>query len=947
MVDQAPSTSLNAFIETRINLEPVDQGSIVQIQLPSSGTFSRVSHPQRRVVSTTAACRNEETYTRSCLAKASSIYFSKSRIYPRNILWRVLNNDNKTLELRAVDLSKHDREPEEATVVLQLGFPNSIRRGCVALADDGDAVLSVFVVTRSNELHTLTIPTTFFCDVAASEEDAGKWYKTFSHSSFNLCNPHRLVAAGPHRLVITLDDGSIVKLNRKPGQDGSVWEALTCSEGKWGSSLRGLIRWQGSNSISFDGTVLDPSTAIAAEFSPSGAHLLTVCADHKMKIWNIAEGRVVFSMDLLGHEREPQDVSRVLLDAGNPDVLRIFESTGTIEGDEYYAVTYSPHEGGQFKIWAIRDADQGSLGIRFLYPDDILRPPDPEPGLESKVVWKLADFRICQGIQGSAIELWVLMRSNRRYKTYNLQFDLMELPAAWNNDWTSTLTRMLDQRPLPHLAMSEAQDATELWLEYLLYPGNYSCAILETALSMYRSNREVKGEKSAEATLKDRLNLAVADRVNSRQVKDEKEHGSLSAQYREAMQEEWMLLYQNIQDLEKSSWQALTLALDDSSNMPWLLFAGGCAAIRECSRLESIARNPPRALEVSTDLFEASSIEDRPRQEPKLPHELAILIQAAAGFREAFSPSLRQTCITWLKSELWQEPLFSVPKRIENYYDRCCFAEEISDSAIAGLRDGLKSIGDFDGLTTDHFLAVIKEVPQFMTTERSSLVYSRFGLKVLVKGAQETIDHHLRILSDLLVLITFIEIEVDKEITPRSNLDTSAVFMAIVEQLQRYKLMEWLAENTWTKMAGNRRPSRDGLSPKSNGTSTLTVLETLFAADVRPQSLRRDSKSTAISDAIQDLLVWITGGNESSITLDQVIVNVQCSLLKEHDLELASSFLLFQPSTPWAEYIRGRYHIASGEPTEAALCFQKAAYKMGTLGSFKLISWRVLINSNS
>ncbi|KAL8938252.1 MAG: hypothetical protein Q9216_003992 [Gyalolechia sp. 2 TL-2023] len=920
MGDQAPSASLNGFIETRIGLEPVSQGPVVQIQLPSLSTFSRASRSQRRVISNAAICHNEESYIKTCLASSSSIYFSKSRRYPRSFLWRVLDND-KVLELRSVDISKHDRQPNEASVVLQLAFPNAIRKGCVALTDGGEDILNVFVLTKSKELITLTIPTKFFCDVAASEEGPERWCKTFSHSVITLSNPLRLIAASPQQLVATLDDGGILRLNRKPDQNGSTWEALTCNEGKWTSSLRGLVRWQGSNSVRYNGAVLDPSAAIAAEFSPSRTHLLTVCVNHTMKIWNLAKGLVVFSMDLLGQERGSQDVTRFLLDAGNPEILRVFETEGVIEGDEYYVATYSPHGGGQFKIWAIRDADQGSLGIRFLHPDIVFRPPDPEPGLESKAIWKLADFQISQGSWGTAMEIWLLMRSNRRYKTYNLKFDLIDLPGAWSSDWTTNVLTSLGQQHLPHVSPSDLRDISELWLDYLLDPARCSPSVLETALSIYCSSRKLEASSGAQMDLRVRLHMAVAERVNAQQVRKANESSSVLVQYREAMQDEWRLLYQEVQDLERSSWQALTLSFDDRSDTPWLLFTGGCAVIRACSRLESVAKNEPALLQISTETLEAPSIEDGSRGESELPYRLAALIQAAAGFKEAFGPPFRQTCLVWLSDELWQEPLLSVPQRIENYYERCGFAEEITDSAIADLREALTPIGDFDGLTTAHFLAVIAQLPQLMTVESSDLIFSKFGLKALVKGAQEMVDLHSRILFDLLVLVVFVEIEVDRDITPRSNLDTSKVFMAIVDQLKRYRLIEWLAKSTWTRVEGDQKRLSDE-SPN------LSVLETLFAADVRPHSFRGQSQSAALSDTIQDLLVWITGGNDASITLHQVLVNVQCNLLKENDLDLASDFLQFQPSTPWSTYVKGRFCLSSGSTIEAALYFQKAAYKM-------------------
>lgn len=930
MGDQAPSASLNAFVETGIDLEPVGQGPVVQIQLPSISTFSRAPRSQRRVISTAAACHNEESYARSCLASSSSIYFSTSRRYPRSFLWRVLEND-KVLELRSVDISKDDREPNEATVILQLAFPNAIRKGCVVLTDGGEDILSVFVLTKSKEFVTLTIPTAFFCDGAASEEGTESWCKTFSHSAITLSNPLTLVAASPQQLVATLDDGGILRLNRKLDQNGSTWETLTCNEGKWTSSLRGLIRWQGSNSVRYNGAVLAPSTAIAAEFSPSRTHLLTVCVNHTLKIWNLEKGSIVFSMDLLGQERESQDITRVLLDAGNPEILRVFEAEGAIEGDEYYVMTYSLHEGGQFKIWAIRDADQGSLGIRFLHPDNLFRPPDPEPGLESKAIWKLADFKISQGTWGTAMEIWLLMRSNKRYKTYNLKFDLTDLPRAWSSDWTSSVPTYLNQQLLPYTSPSDLRGDSELWLEYLLHPGRYSHSLLECALSMYCSTRKVQETPNAGTDLRDRFHSAVAARVNAQQVSKSKESGTEFAQYREAMQDEWRSLYREVQDLERSSWQALKLSFDDRSNMPWLLFSGGCAAIRTFSPLESIAQNKPAVLKITTEVLEAPSIEDGPRGETELPYGLAALIQAAAEFRESLSPSCQHTCHAWLSSELWREPLLSVPRRIEDYYERCNFAEEITESAIADLREALTPIGDFDGLTTAHFLAIIAQVPQLMTVESSEQIFSKFGLKVLVKSAQEMIDLHSRLLFDLFMLIVFIEIEVDRDITPKSNLNTSVVFMALLDQLKRYRLMEWLSKSTWTRVDGDSQRLSDGKRHNTTSSPNLSVLETLFAADVRPQSLQGYSQSVTLSETIQDLLVWITGGNDASITLHQVLVNVQCNLLKENDLDLACDFLQFQPSTPWSTYVKGRFYLASGGITEAALCFQKAAYKMGTL----------------
>ncbi|KAL8863070.1 MAG: hypothetical protein Q9178_000443 [Gyalolechia marmorata] len=915
--------SLYAFTETRVDLEALDQGLVVQIQLSSS----RTSHLQRRIVSTTAgsaAFASEETYSRSCLASASSIYFSQLRTYPQSFLWRVLEN-NKVLELRSADLRKNDNTKAEATVILQLGFPSAIRRGGVALADDGGDTLTVFVLTKGNELFILTIPNKSFYNTASLDEDSSRWCNTLKPSSFVLSTPHKLVAGSAGQLVIALADGKLLTLNRRESQGGATWQEISYHDGKWGSSLRGLINWQGNNTVRYDGIVLDQNAAIAVDFSPSKTHLLTVCVNHTLKIWNLARSSNVFSMDLLGQRREPQDVPRVMLDAGSPEILRVFEADDAIAGDEYYAITFSPHDGGQFKIWAIRDADQGKSGVRFLHSDDILRPPDPDSDPESKAVWKVADFKIGGGVQGSGMELWLLMRSNKRYKIYNLRFDLVDLPAAWNDNWTLTATETLGQRQPPQFSPSDPQDASESWLDYLLYPGRYTRSLLETALSVYSSAHKLTTTKDAKASLEERLSSVIMAQVTSQPVREDAESGTPFAQCREAMQQEWSLFYQDVQDLDRMRWQPLTLAFEEHFGMPCLVFTCGCAIIRGCGRLEVVARNTPAALHEFPDLLEAPSIEDSSEQIPKLPSELSILIEGAAAFRRTFSATFRHDCHTLLSSGLWQDPLHSVPDRIANYYEHCGFAEEVTDSAIDSLKDILGPLGSFEGLTTDHFLAILERLPHLMETEESSLVSSKFGLKILVRGVQEMLNLHAQILFDLLMVVVFIEVEAHEEVLSESNLNTANVFMVLSERLKLYELMQWLAKNVWI---GHEEPRKDP------GKNSLTILESLFAADVRPQPLNRQSQSGSLTDTIQDLLVWITGGNDTTMTLDQVLVTVQCNLLKHGDTYLASDFAQFQPSTAWAMYIRGRLHLNLGETTEAALCFQKAAYKISAKQPF-------------
>lgn len=220
----------------------------------------------------------------------------------------------------------------------------------MAEAEDQD-VLSVFALTKGNELYTFTIRRDFFCHAAASEEDISRWCKASKPATFSISTPHSLIAASSLQLIVSLSDGRLLQLTRKKEEDGLKWHESTYGDGQWASSLRGLVRWQGSNTVKYNDTTLEQGTPTAMILSPDKKHIFAVCLNHSLRIWNPNKATSVFSKDLLWQHREPHEIPKVMLDPGNSNVLQVFEAGGSIEGDLYYAVTFSSHDFGQFKFW--------------------------------------------------------------------------------------------------------------------------------------------------------------------------------------------------------------------------------------------------------------------------------------------------------------------------------------------------------------------------------------------------------------------------------------------------------------------------------------------------------------------------------------------------------------------------------------------------------------------
>lgn len=939
MEEQLPTSSSSNFKEVRVSLEPHLPSSVIEFHVPSSAiTFALTSRSKRQVQTDQPTFNSEEKFSRYIIANTGSIFFGHRKKHPRSFLWRQLE-ENKVLEIRSVDLSKGEREEDEALYILRFRFSSAVRPGGIALADGEDqSILNVFALTTSNELYTLELKRAFFCDASASEEEIAQWCKIFKPASTSFSTPHQCVAISSLELFVGLSDGRILHLTRPRGSDGASWHEVACNDGQWGSSLRSIVRWEGSNTVRYGNATLDQDTAQSMAFSPDKKHLWMVCLNHTLKARNMKQGRTVYTTDLLRIAREPHERSKILLDPSNPNMLQVFEiPLYAIEGDQYYLMTFSPHGLGQFKVWAVRDANAGEKGIRDLYPDFTFRAPDPDPDPKSKTIWKVADFkvRLVELRMLSTLHIWILMKSNRRYKLYSLKILSSRFTAAlsdvWQKEWTMSTTEAIDHEPQPQVSDAEPKGVIDTWLEFLFRPGRYSPTVIETALSVYAKTRNSNTLLDPKASLKDRMQSLISSnvalqRLNSDAMDFEGYRAELQAQFAE--------LWQEIRDLDALRWDNASLAYDPQRQIPWLVFADGCAPIRECSPIEKSAHSTQDVVlelrsefETQPGLSSISSVSDSGSiSDQVLPKELAVLIDAAANFRQSFSYELLQTCDVRITSELWQEHFQEPYDRIETFYEDCNFGTDIDNDAVDRLKTQLGPIGGLNGLRDEHFRTIVHSLLHTMPETPSKLRSTRFGMKALVRGTQEMVTLSRQILQDLLLLTIVVETECDWD-DETDNFHGPTIFLDIVNMLKKFQAMDWLAKNLRHQSSQSPNGSNSNTLAVTAQNRVSTVLENLFAFDVDPQPATDKAETVALTNTIQDVLAWSMGGR-SRLKLEDVVVAIQCSLLAHGDIGLASDFLQYQPATSWATYIRGRFYLLKGEFTEAAMHFEKAARDM-------------------
>jgi len=219
------------YKDTRVDLRPFSPATVANVNVST-----QQSAPRRPRFSISASgsdpeppiAKDEDEFARRYLATQGAVYFRKRRTYPRTFLWRVVN-DNKVLEIQCADLTKGGSEHFEFNVTLRLNFNEQILPSGVALADREDhEILTVFVITASKQLHTLSLRLEFFRRPESIAENVSEWCKSCVPAPLAFSYPHRLHASSPLELFISLDNGALLRLTRRAGDDGKPLDEISC-----------------------------------------------------------------------------------------------------------------------------------------------------------------------------------------------------------------------------------------------------------------------------------------------------------------------------------------------------------------------------------------------------------------------------------------------------------------------------------------------------------------------------------------------------------------------------------------------------------------------------------------------------------------------------------------------------------------------------------------------
>ncbi|KAF2866775.1 nucleoporin Nup120/160-domain-containing protein [Massariosphaeria phaeospora] len=927
------------YKEARLNLEPAFPGSTVSFTLPASttSTFGPRTRPNRTIVKEGDTDQDEDAFAKRHLASDGSIFFRRHHGYPRSFLWRILDS-RKTLEIQASDIEQDPVSDCEANLTLQLHFTSPIRPFCVAFAEPQDRnALTVFVITTANELYTITLHREFFMKLRASDQDVEDWCKRSTPGLFNARVAYRLVAVSANELLISLDDGGILRLTRH-GSEDDLWTEAVYQQNNW--SVRNLLSWKGRHMVRFDNVDLDASAAAAMVLSPDDQHIFSVCLDHKLRAWNVSSGKLGMQLDLLGEiERLDERTTPYFIGPSQPNLMAVVDIPGPSTGALYYVVTYSPKQ-HQFKFWGIRDADEDdSIAGWFDTHSDVPFIP-PVDDLMDATVWTLEEFHVIPGPAGwRGAELWIRARSGPSSKIYSLTFSLLDEPGelahAWKNNWTTVNPGPLtvdclkknptnpSEQDLDSLELYE-WSFSEQWLDFLFYPGRFTIPTLESALLIFRKaqDRGRSARPPPRGSLKERICNTIAASV------PRGPGGTINdGKYEEAVAAQWQSFYGLVKDLHKRRGETLSLVYDHELGMPWLVLSDYLSVIRRCSDPETIFLNKEILLtskRASGPLRNALSTPDS--------WNVLRLLNAAASFRRNLPSSFQRQFKRQVETDLLHNRATSIIERLEVMEQDSALLEYVTDEDLAGFVDQLGM--EVKDLTTETFIRAIQILGQEDQGRAMRKQITRFGINALVSVSQETLLTNQDVLLDLLALTLFMHFEPDIS----EEFDSAEVFVELVNQLKDYVLLNWMATTTWAHQTPNG-PSTTALMKSLDETHktsskfpfTQTVLEGILGHRSFECSFPQGLKAEVFTYWSG---VWMTLLFQDQ-AFDVAVEDIMAKLLFQKEFELAVDFSKFLADSNWATYLKGRMHAALGENTLASVCFQKAAYHLA-LGMFSV-----------
>ncbi len=634
------------------------------------------------------------------------------------------------------------------------------------------------------------------------------------------------------------------------------------------------------------------STAVTTMGHSDTAFLFTICLDHRMRVWDVRTGQILYTGDILNTRRDPEDVGKWTVDPSQANLIRILD-TGR---GQCLVATYSPDGAGEFKFWKVKANDQGSIHVADCFSGTHLTPPSPS----SLDVWNLADFAVTQ--QSDGPELWTMWKNNTSYRVHRLQVQPRNGSDPFGDGWKAVEI----ENTVPTVSASgpwNPTDSTEKWLDLIFFPGRFSKSTLETALAMYEKGLGTYKETTSKVGRS--IAESICSVLGSTTALDRSPAGGADYdQFRNTSETQWMRFWRLLLELDKQRGEALSLIFDSQEGMIWVACADLIAAVRQCSHLDRVYHN---------------------LQTPeKKDEDVAALVSAGLTFVDSFSDSMRQLSRAALRAELYEDSTQADGERMQLFLDRAGFWPSVTEDDCAQVID---TLGQNYQMVTARLYEDLFDLITATSEANSQELgeqFTGFGRKVVVRAVQETIELHWQILFSQLILLVHMEFDIESEdASPlHARFEVGLVYRRLIDALRRLEHLRWMAKTELSisvSKSGGSGSSSPSLTKRSQDeNNTITALEGLTGHLFGLP----ESNSMPLLSSITDLVLDLCAPSSTTVLYTWLL---QCRLLKKDRPDLALELNPFADQDPFSTYVQGRVFLALRDHDTASFYFRKAA----------------------
>lgn len=906
---------------------------------------------------------DEEAYAHKYLATEGSVFFRARERTPRSFLWRVVEG-RRVLEVQSVDLVQEKTNSGEGWLTFRFTFPSTVIRNGVALADgEQHDSLDIFVLTTSNDLFTFTLKRDLLTrEAAPTEFDARTCMRKYSCSALSFRQPYRFAAVDSQELLVSLNDGSLLRLQRQVQDPGVQWRETFFSDGGWSGTLRGLIPLRRHQTVKYGSVDLETSAIAAMVKSPDGRYIWTLNLDNELRAWDTQNGKRIAQHDLLseGDEREGRQSQRYTMDAEQGTLLQIItlppstseRRVASLGADEeYFLAVYVPRH-QQFRFYAVVQPSIPTEGVTLelerLHSEPGLTPPLGE--LMNTNIWHLAEFHVRPGPKWRDTRIWLRARSGTQCQLFTMVFDFydaegkpLDTSVPWQSGWSlvdaglQTVDSIRACLDLPgHL--EDFADVTttpsEQWLDFIFKPGRFSIASVETALYIFRKGRSLstaaaaKGLGSGKAPLQERLSQAILSKTPSRRSPNNDVDND---RYLSDVQIQWRTFFSILTHIHSRRSEIIGFVVDPFTALAWTIGADFVAPIRRNDSLENILLNAHVASDEKLQSLDNSLVTDTfPGAEAMLQ---SVFIAMAKDFAARLSPNFRLKFTQAAIAQALAQELGDATANRENVqklYEGTKMGEEVMDDDFQALQaaadETLEGLGSISADFLIGILDMISRKPERRSKVNKSL--DPYGDKLMVAIAQETLEAERQTLLSVLMLVVFMHGDLEREELDRDFLNRiDEVYDAIVFRVKSNALLTWLASQEVSAASTTRATLPSDASP-SAPTDTVTLLERIAIGDWAPRSDAGESLAEQLTTWGKQ---WLFGADFLG-SWDSITGYIFGFLLKHELYSLATEFQKFnvsdESSSDWVKYLQGRLMLATGEYAFASARFQSAAAGM-------------------